>query len=112
MKVPSNSRRNSHFIADAVNLPLTFGHSEKRFISGLSQIETDAESSGAASDCSARALRSTGLEMTAHTVTPMGTVIATYRPGGTLAPYPPEGPIPATSDRETARQARIAAGDW
>lgn len=52
------------------------------------------------------------LEMTEHTVTDAGTVIATYRPGGALPPYPPEGPIPATSDREVERQKRIAAGSW
>lgn len=52
------------------------------------------------------------LEMTDHTVTPKGTVIATYRPGGTLPPYPPEGPIPSTSDREVERQRRIKEGSW
>lgn len=52
------------------------------------------------------------LEMTDHRVTAKGTVIATYRPGGTLPPYPPEGPIPGTSEREVARQRRIAEGSW
>lgn len=52
------------------------------------------------------------LDMTGHTVTDQGTVIATYRPGGTLPPYPPEAPIPITSEREIARQARIREGSW
>lgn len=52
------------------------------------------------------------LEMTDHRVTEKGTVIATYQPGGTLTPYPPEAPILATSDREKERQKRIAAGSW
>lgn len=52
------------------------------------------------------------LELAAHRVTRQGTLIATYCPGGTLPPYPPEGPIPATSERELARQARMAEGRW
>ena len=52
------------------------------------------------------------LEMIDHSVTGKGTVIATYRPGGTLPPYPPEGPIPVTSGREIERQRRIQAGNW
>jgi len=52
------------------------------------------------------------LKMTDHRVTDQGTVIATYTPGGDLPPYPPEGPIPSTSDREAERQKRIAAGTW
>ncbi|MBA4765852.1 MAG: dihydrofolate reductase family protein [Erythrobacter sp.] len=52
------------------------------------------------------------LEMTDHRVTDKGTVVATYRPGGTLPPYPDEGPIPVTSERELARRARMEAGDW
>lgn len=52
------------------------------------------------------------LEMTDHTVTPKGTVIATYRPGGALPPYPAEAPIPITSDREIERQGRIEEGRW
>ena len=52
------------------------------------------------------------LEMTDHRVTDKGTVIATYRPGGTLPPYPPEGPIPITSDRELERRAKMEAGTW
>ncbi len=52
------------------------------------------------------------LEMTSHKVTDKGTVIAHYRPGGTLPPYPPAAPIAATSDREVERQRKIAAGSW
>ncbi|MFA6218500.1 MAG: dihydrofolate reductase family protein [Erythrobacter sp.] len=52
------------------------------------------------------------LEVTDHRVTARGTLITTYRPGGALPPYPPEGPIPATSDREAERQARMKAGTW
>ena len=52
------------------------------------------------------------LEMTNHTVTEKGTVIATYRPGGALPPYPPEAPIAAKSEREAERQRKIAAGSW
>lgn len=52
------------------------------------------------------------LEMTNYRVTDKGTMIATYRPGGTLPPYPAEAPIPITSDRETARQKRIKDGTW
>ena len=52
------------------------------------------------------------LQLTDHTVTDQGTVITTYRPGGTLPPYPAEAPIPITSEREIERQKRIAAGNW
>ena len=52
------------------------------------------------------------LEMTGHKVTDKGTVIATYKPGGDLPPYPPEGPIPITSDRELERRAKIEEGSW
>lgn len=52
------------------------------------------------------------LEMTDHRVTDKGTVVATYRPGRALPPYPDEGPIPVTSERELARRARMEAGDW
>lgn len=52
------------------------------------------------------------LIMTDHRVTDQGAVIAAYTPGGTLPPYPAEGPIPSTSDREAERQRRIAAGSW
>ena len=52
------------------------------------------------------------LKMTDHRVTERGTVIAEYKPGGKLPPYPDQAPVPASSERETARQARIAEGDW
>ncbi|WP_374405991.1 dihydrofolate reductase family protein [Pelagerythrobacter sp.] len=52
------------------------------------------------------------MEMTDHTVTAKGTFIATYKPGGALPPYPEEAPIPATSEREAARQARMKEGNW
>lgn len=52
------------------------------------------------------------LATTDHRVTAKGTVIATYRPGGSLPPYPPEGPIPSTSDREAERQRRMREGSW
>ena len=52
------------------------------------------------------------LEMTGHRVTDKGTVIATYKPGGALPPYPPEPPIPGTSEREVERQRRMEAGTW
>ena len=52
------------------------------------------------------------LEMTGHTVTDKGTVIATYRPGGPLPPYPPEVPIGANSEREQVRQQRMKDGTW
>jgi dihydrofolate reductase len=52
------------------------------------------------------------LEMIDHRVTDQGTVIATYRPGGTLPPYPAEGPIGAKSEREAERQRKMAAGTW
>jgi dihydrofolate reductase len=52
------------------------------------------------------------LEMTGHRVTGKGTVIATYEPGGALPPYPPQPPIPGTSEREVERQRRMEAGTW
>ena len=52
------------------------------------------------------------LEITDHRVTEKGTVIATYRPGGVMPPYPAEAPIPVTSEREVERQKRIEAGSW
>ena len=52
------------------------------------------------------------LAMTDHRVTPKGTLIATYKPGGALPPYPPEAPIPITSEREIRRQAAMAERRW
>ena len=52
------------------------------------------------------------LEMIDHRVTEKGTVIARYRPGGELPPYPSEGPIAAKSEREAERQRKMAAGTW
>lgn len=52
------------------------------------------------------------LKMTDHKVTDKGTVIATFQPGGDLPPYPAEGPIPITSDREIERQQRMREGSW
>ncbi|MBD3729149.1 MAG: dihydrofolate reductase [Sphingomonadales bacterium] len=52
------------------------------------------------------------LRMVDHSVTDKGTVIATYEPGGSLPPYPPEGPIPIESEREIARRKRIEQGTW
>jgi len=52
------------------------------------------------------------LELTDHRVTAKGTIVTKYKPGGVLPPYPPEGPIPVTSDREVERQARMTAGTW
>ena len=52
------------------------------------------------------------LEMTGHSVTGKGTVIATYTPSGALPPYPAQAPIPVTSERELARRDKMEAGDW
>jgi dihydrofolate reductase len=52
------------------------------------------------------------LEMINHRVTDQGTMIATYRPGGKLPPYPPQGPIGASSEREAERQRKMSAGTW
>ena len=52
------------------------------------------------------------LEMTDHSVTAKGTVIATYKPGGELPPYPAEAPIPITSERELERRRKMEAGTW
>jgi dihydrofolate reductase len=52
------------------------------------------------------------LDLTDHRITAKGTVVTTYRPGGELPPYPPEAPIPVTSDREIERQERMTAGTW
>ncbi|ANY19967.1 hypothetical protein A6F68_01451 [Tsuneonella dongtanensis] len=54
----------------------------------------------------------TKLEMTGHRVTDRGAVVAHWKPGGELPPYPDEAPIAATSEREKARQQRIADGTW
>ena len=54
----------------------------------------------------------TTLELTDHTVTARGTVIATYRPGGALPPLPADAPEPSTSEREVERQRRMRAGTW
>jgi len=50
--------------------------------------------------------------MTDHKVTDKGAVITTFKPGGDLPPYPAEAPIPVTSEREIARQAKMKAGTW
>jgi dihydrofolate reductase len=52
------------------------------------------------------------LEMTDHKVTAKGTVIATYRPGGAIPPYPAQAPKPSTSEREAERQRQMKAGTW
>ncbi len=52
------------------------------------------------------------LEMTDHRITDRGTVIARYKRGGELPPYPPEGPIPSNSEREKVRQQRMQDGTW
>jgi len=52
------------------------------------------------------------LELIDHVVTAKGTVITTYRPSGPLPPYPPEGPIPSTSEREAERQRKLKEGTW
>jgi dihydrofolate reductase len=52
------------------------------------------------------------LAMTGHRVTPDGTVIATWRPGGALPPYPAGAPAQSISAREAERQRRMAQGAW
>ncbi len=52
------------------------------------------------------------LRMVSHVVTPAGTVVATYEPAGPIPAEAPYQPSPATSDRETARQRRMAEGNW
>jgi dihydrofolate reductase len=52
------------------------------------------------------------MEMIDRRVTDAGTILATYRPGGPLPPYPDQAPIAATSDREVDRQRKMAAGTW
>lgn len=51
-------------------------------------------------------------EMIDSKVTAKGTVIATYRPGGALPAFPPEGPQPSTSAREAERQRRMQECTW
>jgi len=52
------------------------------------------------------------LELIDQRLTDKGTVIASYRPGGELPPYPPQGPIGASSEREAERQRKMAQGTW
>ncbi len=52
------------------------------------------------------------LKMVDHKVTPQGTVIATYEPGGEMPAYPPHAPEPSTSAREAARQTMMRNGTW
>jgi len=52
------------------------------------------------------------LEMTGHRVTDSGAIVAHWKPGGELPPYPDEAPIAATSDREMQRRKRIEDGSW
>ncbi|WP_369025612.1 dihydrofolate reductase family protein [Qipengyuania sp. RANM35] len=52
------------------------------------------------------------LDMIDHWITDKGTVVATYRPAGSLPPYPDEAPIPIISDREIERRRRVAEGTW
>jgi dihydrofolate reductase len=54
----------------------------------------------------------TKLRMVDHRVTAKGTVIATYEQGDALPAFPPFGPQPSTSARETERQRRMAEGSW
>jgi dihydrofolate reductase len=54
----------------------------------------------------------TKLKMVDHRVTAKGTVIATYERGDTFPAFPPFGPQPSTSARETERQRRMAEGSW
>lgn len=54
----------------------------------------------------------TKLEMTGHRVTDQGAIIAYWKPGGGLPPYPSEAPIAATSDREIERRKRMEDGSW
>ena len=52
------------------------------------------------------------LRMVDHKVTPAGTIVATYEPGGPIPAESPASPEPATSAREAERQRRIADGSW
>ncbi len=54
----------------------------------------------------------TMLKMADHKVTPKGTVITTYEPGGALPAYPSDPIAPSTSEREKMRQQRMQAGVW
>lgn len=54
----------------------------------------------------------TMLRMVDHKVTPRGTVIATYEPGGALPTSVPDGPEPSTSECEAVRQAKMRDGAW
>ena len=54
----------------------------------------------------------TMLRMIDHKVTPKGTVIATYEPGGALPALPAEDHKPSTSAREVERQRRMQEGNW
>lgn len=53
----------------------------------------------------------TTLRMVDHKVTPKGTVIATYEPGGAI-PASGSFPEPSTSAREQQRQQRMKDGSW
>ena len=52
------------------------------------------------------------LKMVDHKVTPKGTVIATYQPGGALPAMPAEAHQQSTSVREAERQRRMIDGSW
>lgn len=52
------------------------------------------------------------LKMVDHQVTPKGTVIATYEPGGAITADTSAIPPPSTSAREAERQATIREGNW
>jgi hypothetical protein len=50
--------------------------------------------------------------MVDHRISPKGTVIATYEPGGDLPPLPDGAPEASTSAREAERQRRMQEGTW
>lgn len=52
------------------------------------------------------------LKMVDHRISPKGTVIATYEPGGDLPPLPDGAPEASTSAREAVRQRRMQEGIW
>ncbi len=54
----------------------------------------------------------TKLKVVDHRVTAKGTLIVTYERGDMLPAFPPFGPQPSTSARETERQRRMAEGSW